>query len=116
MLTRPAETSDHLVILVLGLQQTLGAPARSPSRLLHMTYMYLRIEFLRWGGGGVGPGHVVVRGHVLVAVSGVPAVGAGAPGQGGLERRQEVVQRPGHDGVVVEGDVESDDANSETDP
>lgn len=78
--------------------------------------MHLHIEFLRRRGGGVGPRHVVVRGHVLVAICSVPAVGAGTPGQGGLKRWQEVVQRPGHDGVVVEGYVEGDDANGETNP
>lgn len=48
--------------------------------------MHLHIEFLRGRGGGVGPRHVVVCGHVLVAIRRVPAVGAGTPGQGGLKR------------------------------
>lgn len=52
----------------------------------------------------------------MVAVGRVPAVGAAAPGQRGLEGGQEVVQGPGHDGVVVEGDVERDDANRKTNP
>lgn len=80
------------------------------------TYMHLRIELLGGGGGGVGPGHVGVGGHVAVAVGRVPAVAAGAPGQGGLEGRQQVVQGPGHDGVVVEGDVEGYDADGKADP
>lgn len=48
--------------------------------------MHLRIELLGGGGGGVGPRHIVVGGHITVTVSCVPAVGAGGPGQGGLER------------------------------
>lgn len=77
--------------------------------------VHSRVELLGWGGGGVGPGHVVVGGHVAVAVSRVPVVVAGAPGQRGLEGRQQVVQGPGHDGVVVEGDVERNDADGEAD-
>lgn len=88
----------------------------SPSKLLQVTYVHLHIELLCRRGGGVGPGHVVVRGHVVVAVSSVPAVGAGTPGQRGLKGGQEVVQGPGHDGVVVEGDVEGYDANSKPNP
>lgn len=53
---------------------------------LRVTSVHLHVEFLGRRGGGVGPGHVVVRGHVLVAVSSVPAVGAGTPGQRGLKR------------------------------
>ena len=45
--------------------------------------MHLRIELLGGGGGRVGPGDVVVGRHVTVTVGGVPAVGAGRPGQGG---------------------------------
>lgn len=58
----------------------------------------------------------MVGGHVAVAVGRVPAVGAGGPGQRGPQRGQQVVQGPGHDGVVVEGDVEGDDADGEADP
>lgn len=78
--------------------------------------MHLRIEFLGGGCGGVGPRHVVVGGHVAVTVGCVPSVVAGAPRQGRLKRRQQVVQRPGHDGVVVEGYVEGYDADGEADP
>lgn len=74
----------------------------------------LHVELLGGRGRRVGPGHVVVSGHVMVAVGRVPAVGAAAPGQRGLEGGQEVVQGPGHDGVVVEGDVERNDANRKT--
>lgn len=56
-----------------------------PPTPLHPTYMHLRIELLGRGGGRVGPGHVVVGGHVAVTVGCVPAVGAGGPGQGGPE-------------------------------
>ena len=58
----------------------------SPPTTLHPTYMHLRIELLGWGRGRVGPGHVDVGGHVVVAVDRVPAVGAGGPGQSGLKR------------------------------
>lgn len=47
--------------------------------------MHLRIELLGRGGGGVGPRHIMVSGHVTVTVAGVPAVAAGGPGQGGLK-------------------------------
>lgn len=73
--------------------------------------MHLRIELLGWRRGRVCPRHVVVGGHVAVAVGRVPAVAAGGPGQGGPKRREQVVESPGHDGVVVEGDVEGDDAD-----
>lgn len=56
-----------------------------PSRLLQTTSVHLHVEFLRRRGGGVGPGHVAVRGHVVVTVRSVPAVGAGTPGQRGLK-------------------------------
>lgn len=89
------------------------AVQRSRSKVKNET---LHVELLGRRGRRVGPGHVVVSGHVMVAVGRVPAVGAAAPGQRGLEGGQEVVQGPGHDGVVVEGDVERDDANRETNP
>lgn len=57
----------------------------SPPTPLHPTYMHLRIELLGGGGGGVRPRHVVVAGHVKVAVGCVPAVGAGGPRQGGTK-------------------------------
>lgn len=78
--------------------------------------MHLRIELLGGGGWGVGPRHVVVGGHVTVTVGGVPAVGAGGPGQGGPKWRQQVVQGPGHDCVVVEGYIEGYDADCKADP
>lgn len=88
----------------------------SPPTPLHPTYMHLRIELLGGGGGGVGPRHVVVGRHVTVAVGRVPAVGACGPGQGGPKGGQQVVQSPGHDGVVVEGYVEGYDADGKADP
>lgn len=78
--------------------------------------MHLRIELLGGGGGGVGPRHVVVGVQVLVTVDRVPAVGAGGPGQSGLKGRYQIVQGPGHDGVVVEGYVEGYDADGKADP
>lgn len=88
----------------------------APSTPLPTTYMHLRIELLGRGGGRVGPRHIVVAGHVTVTVGCVPAVGAGGPGQGGSKGCQQVVQGPGHDGVVVEGDVEGYDADGKADP
>ena len=73
--------------------------------------MHLRIELLGRRDGGVGPGHVHVGGQVLGAVDGVPAVGAAGPRQGGAEGGQEVVQSPSHDGVVVKGNVQGNDAD-----
>lgn len=77
--------------------------------------MHLRIELLRGGDGVRLPGHVVAALQVVGAVDGVPRVPAAGPGQLVVEGGQEVVHRPGHDGVVIEGDVESDDADREAD-
>lgn len=79
-------------------------------------YKHLRIELLSRGSGGVGPWHVVVRGHVAITVNSVPAVAAGAPGQGGLKWWQQVVQSPGHDGIVVKSYVEGYDADGKAYP
>lgn len=76
--------------------------------------MHLRIELLGGGRGGVGPCHIVVGRHVAVAVGCVPAVGAGRPRQNWPKRGQQVVQGPGHDGVVVKCNVEGDDADGKT--
>lgn len=89
---------------------------RLPPTPLHLTYMHLRIELLGRRRGGVGPRHVVVGGHVAITVGRVPRVVAGGPGQGGPQWWQQVVQGPGHDGVVVEGDVEGYDADGEAYP
>lgn len=53
---------------------------------LHRTYMHLRIELLCRRRGRVGPGYVLVRGHITVTVGRVPVVVAGGPGQGGPKR------------------------------
>ena len=74
------------------------------------TYMHLRIKFFCWGGGVGGPDGALV-GEVVGAVVGVPGVGAAGPGQLIGEGGDEVVQGPGHDGVVVRGDVERNDAD-----
>lgn len=79
-------------------------------------YKHLRIELLSRGSGGVGPWHVVVCGHVAITVNSVPAVAAGAPGQGGLKWWQQVVQSPGHDGIVVKSYVEGYDADGKAYP
>lgn len=73
--------------------------------------MHLRIELLGRRSGGVGPGHVHVGRQVVGAVDGVPFVAAGGPRQSGTEGGQEVVQGPGHDGVVIEGNVQGNDAD-----
>lgn len=54
--------------------------------------------------------------YVAVTVGGVPSVTAGAPGQGGLKWRKQVVQSPGHNGVVVEGYVEGYNADGKANP
>ena len=80
--SRPCDLSRSLSLEVI---LNLKSPSCKRFLLmpLHPTYMHLRIELLGGGGGGVGPRHVVVGGHVAVAVGCVPAVGAGGPGQGG---------------------------------
>lgn len=56
------------------------------------------------------PGDVVL-GEVVGAVVGVPGVLATGPGQLVREGRDEVVECPGYDGVIVGGDIEGDDAD-----
>lgn len=58
----------------------------------------------------------VVPGKVVGAVASVPGVLAAGPGQLVREGRNEVVECPGHDGVVVGGNVEGNDADGITDP
>lgn len=72
--------------------------------------MRLRVKLLGGGPGEVGPGHVALP-EVVGAVRGVPGVVTARPGQGAREGGVEVVESPGDDGVVVEGDVEADDAD-----
>lgn len=72
--------------------------------------MHLRVKFLRWRPGGVGPSDVV-RAKVVGAVGGVPHIVAVCPGQDAGEGGVEVEEGPGDDGVVVEGHVQSDDAD-----
>lgn len=61
------------------------------------------------------PGDVVLR-EVVGAVGRVPGVLAVGPGQLGGEGGDEVVEGPGHDGVVVEGGVKGDDAGGVANP
>lgn len=61
------------------------------------------------------PGDVVL-GEVVGAVASVPGVLTAGPGQLGRKRGDEVVERPGHDGVVVGGDVKGNDADGVTNP
>lgn len=46
------------------------------------------------------------------AVGAVPGMATVGPGQVEGERREEVVERPGNDDVVVEADVQSDEDDS----
>lgn len=61
------------------------------------------------------PGDVIL-GEVVGAVASVPGVLAAGPGQLLREGGDEVVEGPGHDGVVVGGDVEGDEADGVTYP
>lgn len=74
------------------------------------TYMHLRVKFLCRRLGGIRPGDVV---HVKIvgAVRGIPHIVAVCPRQDAGEGGVEVEEGPGNDGVVVEGDIESDDTN-----
>lgn len=74
------------------------------------TYMHLRVKFLCWRPGGICPGDVV-HAKIVGAVRGIPHIVAVCPRQNGGERGVEVEESPGDDGVVVEGDIESDDTN-----
>lgn len=56
------------------------------------------------------PGDVIL-GEVVGAVASVPGVLAAGPGQLVREGGDEVVERPGNDGVVVGGDIEGNDAD-----
>lgn len=67
-------------------------------------------------GRGVGcPGDVTLR-EVVGAVASVPGVLAAGPGPLVGEGGDEVVERPGHDGGVVGGCVEGNDADGIPDP
>lgn len=61
------------------------------------------------------PGDVVL-GEVISAVASVPGVLAAGPGQLVREGGDEVVKRPGDDGVVVGGDIEGYDADGIANP
>lgn len=61
------------------------SPSLFPSLSPHPTYTHLHIELLGRRGGGVGPRHVGICGHVAVTVGSVPLVGTGGPGQSGPE-------------------------------
>lgn len=61
------------------------------------------------------PGDVVLR-EVVGAVGRVPGVPATGPGQPVRKGRDEVVEGPGYDGVVVGGNVEGNDADGVANP
>lgn len=85
---------------------TLWPPLYAPG-----TYMHLRIELLGRRGGFIGPGDVAVSGQILLAVGCVPGVFACRPWKRCAEGGQQVIQSPGHDGVVVEGNVQGNNAD-----
>lgn len=74
------------------------------------TYMHLRVKFLCRRPGGICPGDVV-HAKIVGAVGGVPHIVAVSPRQDAGERGIEVEEGPGDDGVVVEGHIQSDDAD-----
>lgn len=75
-----------------------------------LTYMHLRVKFLCWRPGGICPGDVV-NPEVIGTVGGVPYIVTVCPGQDAGEGGVEVEERPGDDGVVVEGHIQGDDAD-----
>lgn len=76
--------------------------------------MHLRVKLLGRWARVVGPRHVVLA-KVVGAVFRVPCIVTVCPWQSAAERRVEVEQRPRDDGVVVEGDIQRNDADGETD-
>lgn len=72
--------------------------------------MHLRVKFLCWRPGEIRPGDVV-HPEVVGAVGGVPNIVTVCPGQDAGEGGVEVEERPRDDGVVVEGDIQGDDAD-----
>lgn len=76
--------------------------------------MHLRVKLLSRRARVVRPGHVILA-EVVGAVFRVPRVVAARPGQSAAERWVEVEQGPRDDGVVVEWDVQRNDADGETD-
>lgn len=61
------------------------------------------------------PGDVVL-GEVVGAVTSVPGVLAAGPGELVREGGDEVVERPGHDGIVVGSNVKGNDADGKANP
>lgn len=76
--------------------------------------MHLRVKLLGWWAWVISPRHVVLP-KVAGAVFRVPCIVAVRPWKSAAERWVEVEQRPRDDGVVVEGDVQRDDADGKTD-
>lgn len=92
----------------------LRACSQGRAQLTPSTSIHSRVKLFSRGPGEVGPGHVALP-KVVGAVRGVPGVVTARPGQGAREGGVEVVESPGYDGVVVEGDVEADDADGKAD-
>lgn len=78
------------------------------------TYIHLRVKLLGWWAGVICPCHVVLA-KVVGAVFRVPCIVTACPWQSAAKWWVEVEQCPCDDGVVVEGDVQCDDADGETD-
>jgi len=77
------------------------------------TYMHLRVKLLGRWAWRVSPGHVVFS-EVVSAVFCVPFIITVGPGQSATEGGVEVEQSPGDDSVIVEGHIQCNDADGET--
>ena len=86
-----------------------------PSTDCPLTCRHLHVKLLGRGRGVGCPGDVTLR-EVVGAVASVPGVLAAGPGPLVGEGGDEVVERPGHDGGVVGGCVEGNDADGIPDP
>lgn len=76
--------------------------------------MHLRVKLLSWWAWVIRPRHIVLP-KVVGAVFCVPFIIAARPWKSAAEWWVEVEQGPRDDGVVVEGDVQGDDADGKTD-
>lgn len=77
------------------------------------TYVHLRVKLLGRWAWIVCPGYVIFP-EVVSAVFCVPFIITAGPGQSAAERGVEVEQSPGDDGVIVEGHIQCNDADGET--
>lgn len=75
--------------------------------------MHLRVKLLGGRARVVRPGHIVFS-EVVSAVFCVPFIITVCPGQCAAEGGVKVEQSPGDDGVIVEGYIQGNDADGET--